>query len=65
MFCSNNNSCWIWILLILFILFWSCGGCGFGNSCGGNNCCSGGCGSNCNCNCNCSCNNGCDNCGCC
>ena len=51
MFCSNNNSCWIWIILILFILFWSCGGCGFG----GSNC--GGCNHN-----NCGCNSGCDNC---
>jgi len=57
MLCSNNNSCWIWIILILFILFCG-GGCGFGNNCG-NNCCNG-CGNNCGNNC------GCDNgCGCC
>ena len=61
MFCSNNNSCWIWIILILFILFWSCGGCSFGgNSCGGCGGGSTGCGGNNNCVCNCNC--GCDNC---
>ena len=37
MLCSNNNSCWIWILLILFILFWNCGG--FGCGTGVQNCC--------------------------
>lgn len=44
MLCSNNNSCWIWILLILFILFWNCGG--FGCSTGGFGC-GGGCNQNC------------------
>ena len=46
MFCGNNNSC-IWIIIILLVLFFACGGCG----CGNNDGCGCGCGNNNGCGC--------------
>ena len=55
--CWGNNSC-IWIILILVILFCcggfgSCGSCGGGCGCDGNNGCNNGCNSGCNNGCGC------------
>jgi len=47
MFCGNGGNC-LWIIIILILLF-CCGGCGFGGNCGCNNCCNDCCNNNCCC----------------
>ena len=45
MWCNNNNCSNVWVILVIILILFGCGGnCG----CGGNNC---GCGSNDNCGC--------------
>ena len=55
MWCNNNNCSNVWVILIIILILFGCGG----NSCG-NNC---GCCNNCGCNNNCGCGNN-DNCCC-
>ena len=49
MFCSTNGGCWIWIILLIIILLWGCGGSfGCNTGCGDTNC---GCNNKCGCGC--------------
>lgn len=49
MFCNGCNNSSLWIIILIIILF-GCGGCGFNSGCGCNNNC--GCDNN-NCGCGC------------
>lgn len=55
--CYNNNDCsCVWLILIIILILFGCGGCNNGyNNCGCNN--------NCGCSNNCGCGN--DSCSCC